>query len=113
MDIIVHFFRDILSGPLYTVVAVISGTLICSCIGYLAERSLLKKKSRQEYKNSHVTVSSDVAQSQSVNVNQSSGIQNQQSAVDINAAATGVPTAIGSSDALTSSSINNSQNVGQ
>ena len=44
MDFIIMFFRDILDGPLYIIVAIISGILICSCIGYMAEVSLNKKK---------------------------------------------------------------------
>ena len=43
MDFIVIFFRDILDGPLYVIVAFISGILFCSCIGYLAEQNNLKK----------------------------------------------------------------------
>ena len=43
MDIIVVFFRDILDGPLYIIVALISGILFCSCIGYLAEQNNSRK----------------------------------------------------------------------
>ena len=49
MEFIVVFFRDILSGPLYIIVAVIAGILICSCIGYLAEKSINKKKEKAMY----------------------------------------------------------------
>lgn len=49
MDFLITFFRDILDGPVYIIVAVISGILICSCIGYLAERSLKQKEKQKEY----------------------------------------------------------------
>ena len=49
MDFLITFFRDILSGPVYIVVAIISGILICSCIGYLAERSIKKREKDKEY----------------------------------------------------------------
>ena len=44
MDFIILFFRDILDGPLYWIIVVINSILICSCIGYLGERYLNKKK---------------------------------------------------------------------
>lgn len=53
MDFIITFFRDILDGPLYIIVAIISGILICSCIGYLAEVSINKKKAKEQYDNEH------------------------------------------------------------
>lgn len=58
MDFIITFFRDILDGPLYIIVAIISGILICSCIGYMAEVSLNKKKVKKEYEESHADLSS-------------------------------------------------------
>ena len=57
MEFVITFFRDILDGPLYIVVAIISVILICSCIGYLAETSINKKKAKQEYDESHADVS--------------------------------------------------------
>ena len=57
MDFVITFFRDIVDGPLYIVVAIISVILICSCIGYLAETSINKKKAKQEYDESHADVS--------------------------------------------------------
>lgn len=45
MEIVITFFRDILSGSLYVVVSIICAILICSCIGYLAEQKELKNKS--------------------------------------------------------------------
>lgn len=56
MDIIITFFRDILDGSLYIIVAVISGILICSCIGYLAEQSLNKKKQIENHTEEHLNV---------------------------------------------------------
>lgn len=56
MDIIITFFRDVLDGPLYTVVAIINSILICSCIGYLGEQYLNKQKEKQEYVATHTTV---------------------------------------------------------
>ena len=56
MDFIIGFFRDVLDGPLYIIVAIICVILICSCIGYLAEQSLKKKKQKQEYDETHATV---------------------------------------------------------
>ncbi len=49
MDFIITFFRDILDGPVYIIVSIICGILICSCIGYLAERSLKKKQEKEKY----------------------------------------------------------------
>lgn len=49
MEIIITFFRDVLNGPVYIVVSVIAGILICSCIGYLAEKSINEKKERSKY----------------------------------------------------------------
>lgn len=59
MEFIITFFRDILDGPIYIVVAIICIILICSCIGYLAEASLNKKKEKQKYDETHATVSAN------------------------------------------------------
>ena len=59
MEFIITFFRDILDGPIYVVVAIICVILICSCIGYLAETSLNKKKEKQKYDETHATVSAN------------------------------------------------------
>lgn len=56
MDFIITFFRDVLDGPLYIVIAVIAGILICSCIGYLAERSIIKKREKKKYDQEHFNV---------------------------------------------------------
>lgn len=47
MDIIIIFFRDILSGPLYIIVSIVNSILICSCIGYLGEQYLNKRKIKE------------------------------------------------------------------
>ena len=70
MDIIIRFFRDVLDGPLYIVVAIICIILICSCIGYLAETSLNKKKAKEEYEQSHATIGSNT-QTNNLNSEQS------------------------------------------
>lgn len=56
MDFIITFFRDTLSGTLYIVISIISGILICSCIGYLAERSIIKKTEKRKYEQEHFNV---------------------------------------------------------
>lgn len=56
MDIIITFFRDILDGYTYIIVSILSGILICSCIGYLAEVSINKKKNKKKYEESHAKV---------------------------------------------------------
>ncbi len=47
VDIIIIFFRDILSGPLYVFITIINSILICSCIGYMGERYLNDKKKKR------------------------------------------------------------------
>lgn len=51
------FFRDILDGPLYIVIAILNFILICSCIGYLGEQYLNKKKEKKLFKENTVVVS--------------------------------------------------------
>lgn len=57
MEVIISFFRDFLSGPLYIVVVVISVVGIIACIGYLAEATLkqkeLEKKQKEMYAEVH------------------------------------------------------------
>lgn len=71
MEFIITFFRDILNGPLYIVVSVISGILICSCIGYLAEQSQLKRKAKEKTSLEYA----DLSQTSNVST-QSNGITN-------------------------------------
>lgn len=59
MDFIVVFFRDILDGPLYIAIVVINSILICSCIGYLADNYLKRKKAQENYNNTYATVGSN------------------------------------------------------
>lgn len=123
MDIIIHFFRDILDGPLYIIVATISGILICSCIGYLAEQSLLRKKAIEDYKNSHATVDTNESlpwtlheANRESNIKDSSNtnaIAMSQNAEDVHAVVSGIPTTVDASQSLTVNSETNSQNVGQ
>lgn len=54
MEFIIVFFRDILDGPIYIVVCIFCLLMICSCIGYLGERYLNKKKSNAPQTTSHV-----------------------------------------------------------
>lgn len=61
MDFIVVFFRDILDGPLYIVLVIINSILICSCIGYLADNYLKRKKAQEDYNNTYATVGSSNA----------------------------------------------------
>ncbi len=57
MDVIISFFRDFLSGPLYIVVVIISVIGIVACIGYLAEATLkqkqLEKRQQEMYAEVH------------------------------------------------------------
>ena len=57
LDVIISFFRDFLSDPLYIVVAIISAIGIIACIGYLAEARLkqkeLEKKQKEMYAEVH------------------------------------------------------------
>lgn len=77
MEFIITFFRDILDGPLYIVVAVISVILICSCIGYLAETSLNKKKAKQQYDESHANIggTQEIVAPAPPNVNQTNTVE--------------------------------------
>lgn len=56
MDFIIIFFRDILDGPLYTVIVIINLILICSCIGYLAENYLNRKKKMEKFNATYAAV---------------------------------------------------------
>ncbi len=49
MDMIISFFRDTLSGPLYIVIVVVAVILFFACIGYLAERKLKLTKEQNKY----------------------------------------------------------------
>lgn len=68
MDFIITFFRDVLDGPLYIVIAVIAGILVCSCIGYLAERSIIKKREKRRYEQEHFNVDTSSVASSNIEV---------------------------------------------
>lgn len=59
MEIIISFFRDFLSGPLYIAIVVINSILICAGIGYFAEKSQNAKKEKQKFKDTHVAIEND------------------------------------------------------
>lgn len=59
MDYVVIFFRDILDGPLYIVVSIISVILICSCIGYMAEQHELKKSAVAQFNHKYNDITHD------------------------------------------------------
>lgn len=65
MDFIISFFRDVLDGPLYIGICILCAILICSCIGYLADGYLKKKKQREKYAASHVEIKDSSVQDQS------------------------------------------------
>lgn len=56
LDVIISFFRDFLSGPLYITVVVISVIGIFSCIGYLAEGFLKVKEEEKKRKEMYAEV---------------------------------------------------------
>ena len=57
VEFVINFFRDTLDGPVYVIVSVLCGILICSCIGYLGEQYLKKKESEKEFNETHAVVS--------------------------------------------------------
>ena len=88
MEFVIVFFRDILNGPLYIITSVIAGILICSCIGYLAEQTELKKKEEQEveYFSVDALENSDINNNVNNNINNSTnnvntGVANQNNVV--------------------------------
>ena len=44
----IHFFRDILDGPLYLIVAVVCIILIMAIIGFIMERKKLEKEEKEK-----------------------------------------------------------------
>lgn len=95
MDFIVIFFRDILDGPLYIIVALISGILFCSCIGYLAEQNNLKKKAKEKLNNSYAAVA------------------NIDNSVNANVSASATTTSVSTSSSIGQVGANQSVNNGQ
>lgn len=88
MEYVIMFFRDVLDGPLYIVVAIIAGIFVCSCIGYLAEQSENRRKQDEQKKNEYVSVSNQnttsIKNEQSINNNATNTVQNVQSVVNQN-----------------------------
>lgn len=105
MDFIVIFFRDILDGPLYIIVALISGILFCSCIGYLAEQNNLKKKAKEKLNNSYATVANI---DNSVNANASTSA-NTTSAPTSSSTIASTPTSSSIGQVGANQSVNNGQ----
>ena len=56
MENIIHFFRDILDGPLYVIVVIISILLLCVCIGYLID---VRQKRQHIYKEQEINPNQD------------------------------------------------------
>ncbi len=49
MEKLLSFFIETLDGTTYIVVVIVAVILFMACIGYLAERSILKKKKEEQY----------------------------------------------------------------
>lgn len=49
MEKVITFFTETLSGTTYIVVVIIAIILFFACIGYLAERSIMRKKKEEKY----------------------------------------------------------------
>ena len=56
MENIIHFFMDILDGPLYVIVVIISILLLCVCIGYLID---VRQKRQHIYKEQEINSNQD------------------------------------------------------
>ena len=56
MENIIHFFRDILDGPLYVIVVIISILLLCVCIGYLID---VRQKRQHIYEEQEINSNQD------------------------------------------------------
>lgn len=56
MENIIHFFRDILDGPLYVIVVIISILLLCVCIEYLID---VRQKRQHIYKEQEINSNQD------------------------------------------------------
>ena len=56
MENIIHFFRDILDGPLYVIVVIISILLLCVCIGFLID---VRQKRQHIYKEQEINSNQD------------------------------------------------------
>ena len=110
MDFIVIFFRDILDGPLYVIVAFISGILFCSCIGYLAEQNNLKKVAKEKLNNSYATVANI---DNSINSNVSTSATTTSVPTESSSITSSPMTFVSTSSSIGSISVNQSVNNGQ
>lgn len=115
LDIVISFFRDTLSGPLYIVVVVIGVIGICACIGYLAEEFMKQKDKAVKQEKMYASVPTVTVSEPQQNAVQAvpsvatSQLENVVSSEDI-AKATGstvvVPTTVNGSDANNSTAVN-------
>ena len=60
MVMIISFFRDFLSGPLYIAMVFINSILISAGIGYFAEKRQNAKKGKQKFKDTHVAIENNI-----------------------------------------------------
>ena len=56
MDFVIEFFRDVLDGPVYITIVVINSILICSCIGYLGDIYVRRKKAKEKFDSTYATI---------------------------------------------------------
>ena len=56
MNVFINFFRDVLDGPVYITVAIISVILICAGIGYFAERKQKREVEEKKFEDTHVKI---------------------------------------------------------
>ena len=61
MNVFISFFRDVLDGPVYIVVATISIILIFAGIGYFAEKKQKREEEQKKFDNSHISIQNDHA----------------------------------------------------
>lgn len=56
MEKILTFFTETLSGTTYIIVVIIAVILFFACIGFLAERSIMRKKKMEQYAKANTNV---------------------------------------------------------
>ncbi len=64
----ITFFRDILVGPLYIIVSIVSIVLICVCISLIKKRNLKAKEAKKKFDESHVVLLGSDGKKDSVTV---------------------------------------------
>lgn len=72
MEFVLKFLTETLSGTTYVVVVVVAVILFFACIGFLAERSILRKKKMEQYAKADSNVSNQPVTKESI----SSGVVN-------------------------------------